>query len=327
MSRTLDLHPLYEQAGLAELGEIRSKVVASGDTKFRPDGDKLTVKQGRSTFDVTPRVMDQLANITPMPSSYMKRCDAELLATNLNHWIPTLGTLRLNTKGGELIALGNPRVPAVHPERVGAKLASVVGDQCKLDRAHGSLDWIDLYVVGAKRDHVKKGDWVEAGLHVGFSPIGIANPLAEGYVRRLVCTNGATVHKGVYVFKYGDGDGGEDDGVSSTSVWQWFNTAMKEAYKSFPKEIGRLRDMTKQRVNPSQVVAQVTQGLPRNAARLIEARMMDESPRTMYDVYNIITYVASHNIDNPNIVNNMFHRAGQLDSDHRNCPVCRRRVS
>ena len=97
-----------------------------------------------------------------------------------------------------------------------------------------------LEIVGSRQTAVRRGDLVQAGALINFSPINIIKPMVQSYVLRLSCTNGATSRTVLAEFTGGGGEG--DD------VWQWFRQSVHAAYQSMGDIVNRYREMTQERI-------------------------------------------------------------------------------
>ena len=181
-----------------------------------------------------------------------------------------------------------------------------------------------LEVVGDRRQAVARGDLIQAGAQVTFSPIGTVNPMVQSYVLRLACTNGMTSNSILREFSFGGGGGEGDD------IWQWFRRSVRSAYNALDGIVARYRQMMDEQV-PSDQRAQLLEAMIRAAkisgkdAETVRAMAIDNPPENSYQMMNLITYASSHVIERPQRV-----RQAQLavaDYTHaqehaRICPVC-----
>lgn len=186
---------------------------------------------------------------------------------------------------------------------------------------------VSLELIGERREPVVRGDLIQAGAHVTFSPIGTVNPLVQSYALRLACTNGATANTVLREFHYGGGGGEGDD------VWQFFRESAREAYNSLSRIVERYRQMMKEQIPPADRAAML-EAMLRQAkitgedADAVRALAIENPPQNSYEVMNLITMATSHILDNPNNVrraqNAVANYAGE-EAHARICPVCHAR--
>ena len=184
---------------------------------------------------------------------------------------------------------------------------------------------VSLEVVGERRQAVKRGDLIQAGANIVFSPLGETIPSVQSYVLRLVCTNGMTDNAVLRQFTYGGGGGGEGD-----DVWQWFRNSTREAYGALEGIVNRYRELSNERIRPEDR-AGMLEAMLREAritgelAEVVRARALERPPTNRFQLLNLISYATSHDVEEPRRV-----RQGQLavanhvaERDHgRICPVC-----
>ncbi len=192
---------------------------------------------------------------------------------------------------------------------------------------------VSLEVVGERRQPVMKGDLIQAGALIRFSPLGSIMPEIQSYALRLACTNGATSNTIFREYKY-NGDGGGRDGGSTgpggDSFWQWFKKSVHEAYGALNEIVGQYQKMLKERISPADRAA-LLEGMLKQAhitgvnAEAIRAMALQSPPQNSYDIFNLLTYASSHILDTPQGI----RKAQQVIADYsseeehsRICPVC-----
>lgn len=182
-----------------------------------------------------------------------------------------------------------------------------------------------LEVVGDKRQPVRRGDLVQAGAQVTFSPMGNINPMVQSYVLRCDCTNGMNSNTILREFHFGGGGGGEGD-----NVWQWFRKSIRDAYNSLDTIVARYRQMIDEGITPENR-AMVLEALLKAAkikgkdAEAARALAIEAPPENRYDMLNIITRVTSHVIEEPERVRQAQLAAANYSHEHEDameCPLC-----
>lgn len=179
-----------------------------------------------------------------------------------------------------------------------------------------------LELTSERQQEVDKGDVIQAGAVIEFSPLGIKAPSVESYVLRLACTNGMTTND---VFRqYGAGDG--DD------MWQFLRNAVRDAIKSVAGIARRFHQMIEEGIPPAEramvIEAMIKEArLPQDIADAIRARAIAAPPENAYQAMNMITYASSHDDMEPVRVIRAQRAAAKFasESEHaRICPACRK---
>lgn len=184
-----------------------------------------------------------------------------------------------------------------------------------------------LEIVGPKQEGVRRGDIVQAGALVNFSPVNTIKPLVQSYVLRLACTNGAT-SKAVLAEFTGGGGGGEGD-----DVWQWFRQSVRAAYQSISDVVNRYRQMMQERIPADQRAAMLEEllrqaGIIGKEAEAVRAQAIQDPPRNTYDMMNLITWASSHLIQSPERIQRALNASATFTSESQHatiCPLCQTR--
>lgn len=182
-----------------------------------------------------------------------------------------------------------------------------------------------LEIIGTKQEAVRRGDLVQAGALVSFSPINMITPLVQSYVLRLACTNGQTSKTVLAEFTGGGGEGDE--------VWQWFRQSVRAAYQSMGNIVNRYRAMTQERVPPDQRAGMLEEllrqaGITGKEAEAVRAQAIQDPPRNTYDMMNLITWASSHIIRSPERIQRALNASATFTSESQHatiCPLCQTR--
>jgi hypothetical protein len=182
-----------------------------------------------------------------------------------------------------------------------------------------------LEIVGLKQQAVRRGDILQAGALVAFSPINTIKPLVQSYVLRLACTNGATSKTVLAEFTGGGGEG--DD------VWQWFRQSVHAAYQSIDNIVNRYRQMIQERIPADQRAGILEEllhraGITGKEAEAVRAQAIQQAPRNTYDMMNLITWASSHIIQSPQRIQRALNASATFvsESEHASvCPLCHTR--
>ena len=181
-----------------------------------------------------------------------------------------------------------------------------------------------IEVVGARQATVHRGDLVQAGAMISFSPISTIKPMIQSYVLRLACTNGVTSKTVLSEFT----GGGEGD-----DVWQWFRQSTRAAYQALGDIVERYRNMIRERIPAEQRAAMLEAllrqaGITGNDAEAVRAQAIQDPPRNTYDMMNLITWATSHIISRPEGIRRALNATAVFTdaSEHASvCPLCHAR--
>lgn len=195
---------------------------------------------------------------------------------------------------------------------------------------------VSVEVVGDKRQPVVRGDLIQAGALIRFSPLGSIAPSIQSYALRLACTNGATSNTILREYKY-TGDSGRDGGSTGPggggdgdSFWQWFRKSTHDAYGALNEIVTQYQKMIKERISPADRAA-LLEGMLKQAhisganAEAVRAMALQNPPTNSYDMLNLLTYATSHILDNPNNIRQAQTVIADYSSEEehtRICPLC-----
>jgi hypothetical protein len=182
-----------------------------------------------------------------------------------------------------------------------------------------------LQMIGPKQEAVQRGDLMQAGALVSFSPINTIRPLVQSFVLRLVCTNGMTTKTVLAEFTGGNGEG---DGV-----WQWFRQSVRASYQSIGKVVERYQAMVRERVPADQRAGMLEEvlrqaGITGKDAEAVRAQAIQAPPRNTYDLLNLVSWASSHIVRSPERVQRALKAGATFTdvSEHASvCPLCHAR--
>lgn len=203
-----------------------------------------------------------------------------------------------------------------------------LGTDVEYHRAHVLPNWdVRLEVVGATETAVKVGDLVRSGVAVQFSPIGITNPQVQAYALRLACTNGMTATTVLEQFALN-----QEEDQNPVEVRNWLRDVVAQAYASVPKASEQWAQLAEEPITAAERPLYLG-ALAREArlqgpgAAALWARATEEPPETAWDVLNLMTWLSSHALSDPQ----QIVRAQEVSADwvnqvlHRkHCPTCLR---
>ena len=328
-------------AKVVKVDSRRAKVETSADgtINFRLSGNK------GETFQIdTANALDSEASIAGVPQSVLKNFPDKITTPLLTHAI----------KGMEGLAVVSDEDNRVIRVQAQTKMQPIMPVEAVVDNLF--MQWPELKfqdaqlgkdyqgeILAITNDGERRlenllapglhsflpdgGDPFRSGVRISHNPIGFGEPLIEPYLLRLVCRNGA-IHAEYLHNQWGKGFGEGDE------VWQWFREGLQSSNVAIDGVMQNYAEMVGQEV-PANERSAVVEGYLRNArlpnedARVIRDMAINEPPRTMYDLFNMATAVATHHGENT--LQGMIARqrkaareAGNPDAHARYCPTCRR---
>ena len=293
-----------------------------------PDMVTLRPGSGQHHLEMTKGGVQSMANFVGLPWNLAAKLHPNTFGAVATELLARKQRYALMIKEGAVTAMGKPtEYRSLSPARV---LSAIEGG-IKGIEYHRVLILenfvVCLELIGERREPVVRGDLIQAGAQVSFSPIGTVDPIVQSYALRLVCTNGMTSNTILREFHYG-GDGGEGD-----DIWQWFRRSSKEAYDSLDRIVARYRQMADEQI-PADQRAMMLEAMLRDAkitgsdANAIRAMAIENPPQTSYDMMNLLSNATSHLLEDAMRVRRAQNTVASFTSEEehaRLCPVCHTR--
>ena len=276
----------------------RTRVMVTPDmVTLRPGG-------GQRHLEMTTAGVQSLANFCGLPWNLAAKLRTETFGTVATELLSRQNRYALMIKEGAVTGVAKPtEFRSLNPTRV----LSAIERGIRGIEYHRVLILdnfvVSLELIGERREPVVRGDLVQAGTQVSFSPIGTVDPIVQSYALRLVCTNGMTNNTILREFHYGGGGGGGE----GDDIWQ---------------EI------------PADQRAMMLEAMLREAkisgeeANAIRAMAIENPPETSYDMMNLLTNATSHLLEDPRRVRRAQNAVASYTSETehaRVCPVCHAR--
>ncbi|MBU0777586.1 hypothetical protein KKF82_04950 [Patescibacteria group bacterium] len=294
-------------------------MVAPEQVSLRPGG-------GKRILEVTPGGVMSLVKFSGLPENVAKNIRPETFGMVATELLAHKRRYSVVTKDGAITSfVRRGEYRNINPERALQAIESGVrgADFHRVLILDNLVAHIE--VVGEERQPVSRGDLIQAGAMVQFSPIGTIDPLVQAYALRLTCTNGNTHNEVLREFHLSGGGDGDD-------IWQWFRRSVREAYQAINPIIQRYRGMMDELITPEQR-AQVLTAMLREAkisggaADAVRAMAIENPPENRYQMMNLITYASSHLLERPDQVRRAQNTAADYAHEHANhleCPMCHR---
>ena len=272
---------------------------------------------------IAPEAVREITNFTGVGERLAKELRPTTFSLLITELLAAKGRYVLLAKEQQVVGIGKAgQYRPVNAERVLGAIERAIGESTDYARVSVLSQSVYIEVVGDKQEAVAKGDLVQAGALVAFSPIGIINPSVQTYVRRLTCTNGATANYVLEGYGYGEGD----------DLWQWFRKSIGRAYRSVGRVTERWQQMAREQVSPAERAAMLEalikhSRLDKVSAEAVRARALEQPPTSAYDIHQLLTWATSHVVEDAGL--RIRAQAVAADFSHeethaRVCPVCRR---
>ena len=302
----------------------RTRITVTPDMlTFRPGG-------GQRHVEMTTAGVQSMASFIGLPWNLAAKLRPETFGTVATELLGRKNRYALVVKDGAITGVTRPRdYHTLNPERVLRTVETAIRG-LEFHRVLILDDFVvSLEVIGERRQAVTRGDLIQAGAQITFSPLGTVDPMVRSYALRLVCTNGATSNTVLREFRYGGGgDGGEGD-----DVWQWFRRSTRDAYGALDRIVARYRQMMEEQIRPEDR-AMMLEAILREArisggdASAIRSIAIENPPQTSYDMMNLLSQASSHLLEDPRRVRRAQNTLASYTSETehaRVCPVCHTR--
>ncbi len=174
-------------------------VADTRELRLSPEGDKLAIN-GHAEVTPSENCHRQIGDRLGIPARYYDRMKTEapaLLADNVNTWFqrnPERRLVRTLHERGR--AFLSDRYQRIEHEDAANAVLPVFAEHSGLKIVSCEMTESRLYIKAVYpkvQGEVKKGDVVQAGIIVRNSEIGLGALSAQGFIERLVCTNGMVV--------------------------------------------------------------------------------------------------------------------------------------
>ncbi len=289
-----------------------------------PDMVTLRPGGGQHHLELTKEGVKSMAGFVGLPWNLAARLRPETFGTVATELLGRKNRYSLMLRDGAVTAIAKPtELHSLNPARV---LTAIEGG-IKGVEYHRALILenfvVSLEIVGERREPVVRGDLIQAGARIAFSPLGTIDPIVQGYALRCVCTNGMTNNTVLREFQYGGSGEGDD-------VWQWFRKSSRAAYNSLTIMVARYREMRGEGIAADQR-ATMLEAMLKEAkisgedAIAIRAMALENPPETSYDLMNLISNASSHLLEEAKQVRTAQDAVADYssESEHaRVCPVC-----
>jgi len=290
----------------------------------RPEGVILRPGGGGHTIEMAEDGVRSMAKYVGIPDNLPARLNPDTFGKVATELLERKERYSVLTNGGQIVSFHKPgQYRATSPQKVFSILEDVLGEDTIYSRAMVIRDSaIYIEAAAANETPLARGDLMQAGTAITFSPIGIIDPMVQSFILRCQCTNGWADYDagGNFSYKYGEGD----------SIWQFFRRSVKKAYHAVDGIMAQWRNLVEHQLEPEQR-ALILEGLLKEAgitgqvADAVRAMAIESPPENMYDAMNFLTYASSHLLTEPREVQRAQKAASRFlreANPTQVCPVC-----
>ena len=297
------------------------------DVEFRGNEERLSVGVKGEEYELTEEAFNLASRSIGLSRAYIEKSPLSLMFQNLNYWYGGGLTRKMR------FLVKDRRVVSISPNLVeivsNMELLEAVEEELGQDNILGyyrpstNLNYSRFSVVGGKNVELAEGDRFYGGVQVQNSIMGEHTLEISPYVFRQWCSNGAISARHLRKWSRRDEVG---------SLRPWVGESVREAWGALDEEFEKIGNLASIRVdgNLETVLRSMFHdyGIPRKIQEEISQRAEVDKPKTMYDIYNIVTRIATHNPDLKPIASRRMQLVGGLVvRNGERCSTCHRLFS
>lgn len=300
----------------------------SGAVNFQEimEGQPARVKINGEEHQLTDAGLQQSATCIGIPATYSKRCPYHMLRDHLNFWCAAPGKkMRFFLRDGKVVGAykNHPDYHSnvmLHDNIVaGVEGTPVLG----YHQVSTDLDYSRFCLVLDKTFEPKTGDTLYGGISVQNSIFGSKALEVTPYIFRQWCSNGAITSESLS--KWSRRSNNKED------IALWAQSAASRSVRELDCEFNRIKQLTE-----IGVVGQIDStlksifrkfGISVRTQSIIRDEVAKQNDgigsQNMYDVYNAITAVGTHNQAlSSEAARNLQLVAGDITKDYAMCDKC-----
>lgn len=318
---------------IATVSDVTPKVVDSANprvTFIGSDNAQLAIKpsSGARSIPLSVEGSKSLISLVGMTAKMRTDLTGPTFQKAASELLTKRGRFTVLTKDGVgLEILGGKHHYPVEPDRA---LRSIEQVGMNFHRVYTRDDRsVVIQTLGERIESVTKakGDRVQAGATVIFSPLGTVIPQVQSFCMVVFCSNGCAMEEVSESFSFADGGGSQNpDGF-----WEWFRKNLRKAADSIGIQTQHFREMQGHRINPNERPAALEgilqqAHLPDDMEKLVRARALAQPPENAWEMMNLITYATTHATDDYEVVrksNKAMSTFAHNVAVHKVCPLCR----
>jgi hypothetical protein len=148
---------------------------------------------GSDSHALKPVAQREMAYRLGVPITYLQRCDPDVQAYNLNHWMKKERNdeLFLRFNGNDVRAVFTPKYKPVDNKDILKTLEAMGMEPETRVQAHLDEDFLSLNIPDEKGTYaIQRNDRVQPGVSISNSEVGLSSLTVTAFILRLLCTNG-----------------------------------------------------------------------------------------------------------------------------------------
>lgn len=248
---------------------------------------------------LTENASEQLCDLLGVPKAYADRCPEELKSTTLNYWLNLRGEMMWAGlfEGDNLRSLMSPSYSYVPSLAIFDAVQDCLPEEMEIANWNIRGDILEYVGFSPQYDTHIVDSPVRAGLRVLYSDAWSVFPRFDSYLCRIACLNSAITPISSKKFRV--------SGKSSAELVEQSQAYVNEAIAQVRPMIDGFANLAEIEVtNFISLIGKICaeNGLPKKLKNLIVESVdhqgfrstVSGEMRTMYDVINLLTWVASH---------------------------------
>lgn len=314
--------------------DLKLKVIDGQHVKVGVSDEGVVLRPGTGgkLIPFTQEGIDSLGKFTGFPAVTTTKLSRQTAGNVMTELLRRKEKFSVFTREGEIVSVF--RAQQWHTLKV-ERMLTVLENTIHLQDYNrvliptGGKLTAQIEMVGERREVIAgsalENDVIAGGIAVNFSPIGVISPSIESFVLRIWCSNGCYTPEVTGEYEFPAGGGGEGD-----DVWQWFRSTSRKAYNSVTRIAKHFDAMAQEQISPADRAAildsmLIKAGMRGEVADAVRAEALTHPPANTWDMMNLITWGASHIIEEPKEVIRAHKSVKEFiraTSHQRTCPMC-----
>lgn len=294
------------------------------DVRFHAEPQRKSLIIADEEYVLTEDGYDTILKEVKVPKGYAKRMPVVLLEDNVNFWLrqraeDDMFSALINPETKKIRSFMNPDYEYVPTVDVFREVANQMGTDWNLHDVEITDSLVKVAFTTDRQSGVAVGDVSDAGLALVHSDSWVVAPRFDSFLLRLVCTNGQTRPVTGRKFRVSGND--------RESILEQVGQFTEIAVDQLEQMIRGYELLRHNRVeNASRIISRICQEnkLPskvREALILAQsspnflATLDEDAMSTMFGIVNLLTWVATHNLEvSEGHRNHLREIAGQISA-------------
>lgn len=303
---TLDASHTDHSADVSGLSKILKKRkedtefrrVNLANAKFHLDNNKKMLSVDNEDLSLRINAYEKMLELINIPKRYADRCKGSFLENTVNHWMS--GFYGALITDGEIRSLMDPNYVYVPSYDIFNVVMNAMPEELIVNGYHVNDDYVELVTLaGGEMATEIEDSPVYGGVRFIHSDSWNVFPRFDSYLLRLICTNGMTSPLHNQKFRV--------SGKSPTEILHNSEELVLKAIDQVPMMLSGFASLQKEKIdNYRSIVRKICQEnkLPNKLMNVLldaaekpefKTTISDRQITSMFDVINLITFVASHN--------------------------------